>query len=85
MPGESASIIEVTQISKHGLWILVGGEELFLPYREFPWFQHATVEQVSRIEWPSADHLYWPLLDIDLSVQSIRDPAAFPLQAKPMS
>jgi hypothetical protein len=32
-----------------------------------------------KVERPSADHLYWPQLDIDLSVHSIRDPAAFPL------
>jgi hypothetical protein len=28
------------------------------------------------------DHLHWPLLDIDLSVESIRTPAAFPLVAR---
>jgi hypothetical protein len=26
--------------------------------------------------------LYWPLLDIDLSIQSIREPAAYPLVAR---
>ncbi|NCY02993.1 MAG: DUF2442 domain-containing protein, partial [Planctomycetia bacterium] len=28
---------------------------------------------------------YWSLLDIDLSVESIRNPAAFPLVARPRS
>ncbi len=27
----------------------------------------------------SFDHLYWPGLDIDLSLQSLRNPSAFPL------
>jgi hypothetical protein len=31
---------------------------------------------------PSAHHLYWPDLDIDLAVESIRDPASFPLVSK---
>jgi hypothetical protein len=82
MPGTGTSAVEVTSVSKYGLRILLGGEELALPYREFPCFEQATIEQVSKIEWPTPDHLYWPLLDIDLSVESIRNPAAFPLGAK---
>ena len=31
---------------------------------------------------PTADHLYWPELDIDLSVGSIRNPEKFPLLSK---
>jgi len=34
------------------------------------------------VEWPSEKHIYWPNLDIDLSIDSIRDPLAFPLQYK---
>lgn len=37
-PGKHASEIEVTNISTHGLWLLVRGRELFLPYADFPWF-----------------------------------------------
>ena len=29
-----------------------------------------------------SDHLYWPQLDADLSVESIRNPLAFPLISK---
>lgn len=79
MPGHVTSTPEVTQVSRHGLWLLLGEEELFLPFEHFPWFRAATIEQISRVEWPTKDHVYWPLLDIDLSVASIRDPAAFPL------
>jgi hypothetical protein len=34
------------------------------------------------VERPTEDHLYWKQLDIDLSLQSIRNPAAFPLIAR---
>ena len=79
MPGTTTSAAEVTNISKHGFWLLLAGEELLVPFDQFPWFRKATIEQVSDVQWPSPDHLYWPGLDIDLSVQSIRNPVAFPL------
>ena len=82
MPGTVTSAPEVTHVSKHGLWLLLGDEELLLPFEHFPWFKRATIEQLSQVEWPVADHLYWPQLDVDLSVESIRDPSAFPLVAK---
>lgn len=79
MPGTHTFQTEVTNVSKHGLWLLVGEEEMFLSFADFPWFKVATIEQLCEIEQPSADHLYWPLLDVDLAVQSIREPSAFPL------
>ena len=82
MPGTSTLPVEVTNVSRHGLWILVSDEELFLPFEHFPWFRDASIEKISVVERPTADHLYWPLLDIDLSVESIRHPAAFPRIAK---
>lgn len=82
MPGKSILVAEVTHISKTGFWLLLGEEELLVPFDEFPWFRQATVEQICSVEWPSPDHLHWPLLDIDLSVESIRHPSAFPLLSK---
>jgi len=82
MPGTSTFPVEVTNVSRHGLWLLVGDEELFLPFEHFPWFRHASIEKISVVERQTADHLYWPLLDIDLSADSIRTPDAFPLMAK---
>ncbi len=83
MPGICTSAVEVIHISRHGFWLLLGEEEeLLLPFAQFPWFRQATIEQISTIEWPTPDHLYWPELDIDLSVQSIRQPEKFPLLAK---
>ncbi len=79
MHGNTTSDPEVTHVSRHGLWLLLSDEELFLPFEHFPWFRQATIDQLSQVEWPSPDHLYWPQLDVDLSVESIRNPAAFPL------
>ena len=82
MHGTTTSAVEVTHISKHGFWMLIGDEELLLPFEHFPWFKQATVEQITTVERPSPDHLYWPALDIDLAVDSIRRPADFPLVAR---
>jgi len=80
--GESTSPVEVSNISPHGFRLLLGTEELFVPFADFPWFRTATVPQICHVQRPTANHLYWPDLDIDLAVASIRDPAAFPLISK---
>lgn len=69
---------EVTNLSAHGFWILLDDRELFAPFTEFPWFRDATIAQILRLERPAPDHLHWPDLDVDLSVGSIENPAAFP-------
>jgi len=82
MHGRDTSAVEVTHVSTHGFRVLVGDEELFAPFAEFPWFRHATIDQLCDVERPRADHLFWPKLDIDLTVESIRHPECFPLVAK---
>lgn len=87
MPGTATSAAEVTNISPHGFWLQLGDEELPVPFADFPWFRTATVEQIVCVERPTANHLYWPKLDIDLAVESLRNPQAFPLvsQVRPTS
>ena len=81
--GKSTSRVEVSNVSPHGFWLLLGDEELFVPFTDFPWFRDASIRQVCLVQWPSPDHLYWPELDIDLAVASIRDPKSFPLVSRP--
>lgn len=81
MLGTPISEVEVSLASNKGFWLLLGEEELFVPFSEFPWFKKATIEEISSIEWPTPNHLYWPLIDVDLSIESIRDPSKLPLQA----
>lgn len=82
MPGTVISAPELTHVSKHGFWLLLADEEILVPFEQFPWFRHASIDQLTRIEWPTPDHLYWPELDIDLSLESIRRPEAFPLLSR---
>ena len=82
MPGITTLGADVTNVSGHCVWMIIDDEELALPYSEFPWFKSATIEQILNVLRPTADHLYWPDLDIDLSIESIRNPACFPLIAE---
>lgn len=84
-PGSSTSPVEVTNVSPHGLWLFVGERELFVSFKEFPWFREASVREITNVRLPSPHHLYWPDLDIDLAVESIEHPEKYPLvsQAQP--
>ena len=82
MRGSTTLAAEVTHVSSHCFWLLLGDEELAVPYTEFPWFKQATIEQLSDVERATENHLRWPQLDIDLSVASIRQPDAFPLLSR---
>ncbi len=82
MPGSATLAVEITHVSRHGFWLLIDGEELLVRFADFPWFRQATIGQLMTVERPTPDHLYWPQLDVDLSVASVRDPSAFPLVAR---
>src|SRR6266550_1154559 len=81
MLGADTLEVEVTQISKHGIWLLLTNREFFLSFQNFPWFKNAPVSAIHNVNLLSADHLYWPDLDIDLAVESIEHPERFPLVA----
>jgi hypothetical protein len=80
--GRNTSAVEVTNVSPHGFWLLLGDEELFAPFAEFPWFRDASITQICDVQRPSPHHLYWPALDVDLAVESIRDPSKYPLVSR---
>ena len=80
--GKNTSGAEILNVSPHGFWLLVAAEELFVPFDQFPWFRDATIAQISKVDLPSPNHLYWPELDVDLAVESIRHPEQFPLVSR---
>jgi hypothetical protein len=64
-PGKPISVVEVTNVSQHGFWLLLRDRELFVAFKEFPWFRDASIGELSNVELPQPHHLYWPDLDID--------------------
>lgn len=81
-PGTSTLEVEITNISKHGFWVLLYGRESFLSFENFPWFKDAPVSAILNAQLLSPRHLYWPDLDVDLAVESIEHPEQFPLIAR---
>ena len=73
--------IEVSNISSHGVWILADDEELFLSYEDFPWLKDAPVGKVLNVEQPTPGHFYWPDLDVDIGIETIKYPDRFPLKS----
>ena len=80
-PGKNTSVVEVTNISAHGIWVLVRDKELFMSYEDFPWFKDQAVKAITNVEEQSRDHFYWPDIDIDLTMEIIENPGQFPLKA----
>lgn len=83
--GTSTSDVEITNVSANGVWLLLDRREFFLAFEHFPWFEHATIREITDVERPSPHHLYWPDLDIDLAVESLHHPEAYPLVSKARS
>ena len=83
--GTPISGVAITNVSAHGVWLLLDQQELFLAFEHFPWFEHATIRQITEVERPSPHHLYWPDLDIDLAVDALQHPESYPLVSKARS
>lgn len=73
--------VEITQIDRQGIWLLIADKESFLPFEKFPWFKDAAVGAIHNVELLNERHLYWPDLDIDLAIESIEHPERFPLMS----
>jgi hypothetical protein len=76
----TATNVEVVHVSKHGFWVSVDDEELFLSFKTYPWFETATLASVFNVELLHGFHLRWPDLDVDLELDSLRHPENYPLQ-----
>ena len=77
--GKSILGAEVEQISPYGIWLFVEGKEYFLSFENFPWFKDATISQVQKVHLAGKGHLYWPKLDVDLEVNSLKQPEKYQL------
>lgn len=82
-PGKRTSApVEIQNVSPRGLWILVGDREYFLPTDEFPWFRHATLDELADVRLHHGVHLRWPRLDVDLALDSLERLEAYPLRSR---
>lgn len=80
--GENISEVEVSHINIRGFWLCVEDKEYFLPYNDYPWFKEAKVKEILNVQLLHGHHLYWPELDVDLEIDSLKNPQDYPLKYK---
>ena len=80
--GTHTSTVEVTNVSRHGFWLILEERERFLAFDAFPWFREATLDELLNVELAGPGHLRWPALDVDLAVDSIDRPGDYPLVSR---
>ena len=76
--GKNISKVEIN-ISPLGMWLLVHNTEYFLPHKEYPWFKDAKISEIYNVELLHNMHLHWPVLDVDLDLDSLNNPEKYPL------
>jgi len=70
----------VTNIGLHGFWFLDGNREYFVPFKDYPEFRSATVEQIHAIRRCGPGQYHWAGLDIDIEAGALEQPKSFPLE-----
>jgi hypothetical protein len=78
--GKSISRVEVTNISAHGVWMLLREHEYFLSFDHFPQFKNAKVSDILNVRLEHDEYLFWPSLNVDLELESIKNPEWYPLR-----
>lgn len=64
-----------------GILLMIGGKEHLLEYSNFPWFKSASDSDLSNIT-VSDGGIRFPTLDVDLTIDSIKNPSKYPLVYK---
>jgi len=70
--------IEVSGIFKNGISLFID-KEYFLPFKDFPWFEHARIDEVFDVRILNDEHIRWDKLDVDLEFESIRNSKIYPV------
>ena len=79
--GKSISA-EVSHISTHGIWVLVNDSGYMLSFSEYPWFTEAKLSEIQNVQVLHGNHLRWPMLDVDIELDSLVTPERYPLTYK---
>ena len=77
--GTNISDCNITAINDLGLWILLNDREYFLPFLDYPGFREASIDQIFNVQWIKPSQLRWEALDIDVEIEALSKPDAFPL------
>jgi hypothetical protein len=80
--GTVISDYQITNIERFGFWIYTNEEEYFVKFEEFPDFKHARIEEILNFKRIDPQQFHWPDLDIDIDINSLKNPSGYPLGYK---
>lgn len=81
-PERRTSAAQVTNVSRWGFWLLLGERELFVSFEMLPKFREVPIGKLVDVTIPHPGHLYWPELDENLGIDSIKHPDHYPIVNK---
>ncbi len=68
--------------AKFWIWLASTQREYFVPFNDYPAFKAATVAQILNMKYLPPSQLSWEELDIDIELDALIHPEAFPLSYK---
>lgn len=74
--------VAVLMINSQGIMLTVDGNDYFLSYNRVPWMKNATITEVLNVQKDGQFAITWPLLDVDLEIESLKHPERYPLLIK---
>jgi hypothetical protein len=77
--GTSILDCNITSINDLGIWILIENKEYFIPFADYSGFKNASLKQVFAVKFLPPSQLRWDEIDIDIELQALAQPEAFPL------
>jgi len=79
---EKTECAEVTNISPFGFWLLAGGKEYFVNYKDYTVFENASIKDIANVVEDAEGNLHWPSLDADIELNALENPQDYPLSYK---
>ena len=73
------TLANVLMINSQGVLLSVCGHDYFLSYNRVPWMRDASISEVLDVRMSGRNAIEWPLLDVDLEIDSLRHPERYPL------
>lgn len=72
----------ITTITDLGFWLIINDKEYFVPFKHYPAFKTAKLNEIFAVKLISPSQLHWEDMDCDIELAALENPSQFPLQFK---
>ena len=62
-----------------GFWVFVEEKEYFIPFSDYPGFKESSINKILNVKFLPPSQLHWEEIDMDIELQALVYPEAFPL------